>query len=184
MKKFRMARPLLRVAAFSGGVLTGCVGSKDGTQEMPGNPKGSMYDEQTTVLVAGTVVVEGPGTGLEEAAAVFVIVDSPTGETLARKKLPVGPFPMAFELTPSDRLPETAEQDLPQELSVRVIVDGDGDPNTHESLLIQNYDGVHALGSRDQTLNLFASIPLPGNPKGSMYDPELEEPIAAPKLDE
>ncbi len=91
---------------------------------------------------------------------------------------------MAFELTPSDRLPGTQDQELPQELTVRVVVDGDGDPNTYESLTVENYSGVHPLGSRDQTLSLFAYVPLPGNPKGSMYDEELEEPIVAPKLDE
>ncbi len=45
MKKFRKTRPLLRVAALGGGVITGCIGSKDGSVPPPGNPKGSMYDE-------------------------------------------------------------------------------------------------------------------------------------------
>lgn len=125
-------RPLLRVAALTAGsLLVGCgsaTGGPGDPQPLPGNPKGSHFDDAATnaVIVSGTITLAD---GVEPtAAAVFVSVrakDAP-GPPLAAKKLPVGPFPMAFELTAADRPMATGP--LPAAFAVKVTLDSDGDP--------------------------------------------------------
>ncbi|MEZ4322268.1 MAG: hypothetical protein R3F61_32645 [Myxococcota bacterium] len=179
----RKSRPLLRVAALTASaLLVGC-GSAEG-EPLPGNPKGSHFDDNASqtpdVLVSGTLVVEGP---TPEATAIFVSLRGPSGPPLAAKKLPVGPFPMAFELTKADLIQMGGERPLPEQVSIKATFDADGNAMTAEPDM-PKHEGSIAVGSKDVTLTLRAFIPLPGNPKGSMYDKGLEAPVAEPKLGE
>lgn len=131
----KTVRPLLRVAALTAGsLLVGCGSATGGPQPdpepigLPGNPKGSHFDDAMTnaVIVSGTITL---AEGVDPtASAVFVSVrakDAP-GPPLAAKKLPAGPFPLVFELTAADR--PMANGPLPDAFTVKVTLDSDGDP--------------------------------------------------------
>ncbi|MCB9675220.1 MAG: hypothetical protein H6737_08890 [Alphaproteobacteria bacterium] len=177
-KNTRSSRPLLRVAALTAGaVLSACGG--DGPQPLPGNPKGSHFDENATndVLLSGKLTLYGPPPP-EGAKAVFVAILADEGPPIAAKKLPVGPFPMDFTITTADVLPMHAGKPLRAVLNVTARIDGDGDAMTDEDL--PKWEGQQTRGDTGVEIQLASFVPLPGNPKGSMYD----EGMPKPKTDE
>ncbi|MEQ1567297.1 MAG: hypothetical protein ABMA64_16770 [Myxococcota bacterium] len=80
------------------------------------------------LALSGTITYDGPVTG----AAVFVSVKDPAhpGPPLAAKKLPPGPFPLAFTLTDADRMQMGGGGALPASVNLVVRLDGDGDAMT------------------------------------------------------
>jgi len=80
---------------------------------------------EAEVLVAGTVAAPAD---LPDAQAVFVSLRVPgrRGPPLAAKKLPPGPFPLSFTLTPADR--PMARGAVPDAFDVKITLDVDGNP--------------------------------------------------------
>jgi hypothetical protein len=78
-----------------------------------------------TISLADGVAAQG--------AVVFLIARAPgiPGPPLAVKRLPVGPFPMQFEIGPDDEMIKGRPWVGPIELSARI--DADGDPLTHDA---------------------------------------------------
>ncbi|HKC52593.1 MAG TPA: hypothetical protein VKF60_17525 [Myxococcota bacterium] len=99
---------------------------------MPLGPPDAASGERTGVVagkpIRGTIRVAA---GTEPAGAVlFLIARVPgqPGPPLAVKRLPVGPFPLEFEIGPADEMIKGRPWDGPIALSARV--DSDGDPLT------------------------------------------------------
>ena len=64
---------------------------------------------------------------IRQAKALFVSIKDPAGgPPLAAKKLPVGPFPMTFEVTSADRLPMGGSRPTPDAVDVTIRLDFDG----------------------------------------------------------
>ncbi|MFI5316124.1 MAG: hypothetical protein ACHQ6T_10495, partial [Myxococcota bacterium] len=80
--------------------------------------------------IRGTISVADGGS--TSGAALFLIARAPgtAGPPLAVKRLPVGPFPMAFEIGPEDEMIKGRPWVGPIALNARV--DRDGDPLTRE----------------------------------------------------
>jgi len=100
---------------------------------MPLGPPDGASGERTGAVsgkpIRGTIRVAA---GARPSGAVlFLIARSPgqPGPPLAVKRLPVGPFPLEFQIGPADEMIKGRPWDGPIALSVRV--DSDGDPLTH-----------------------------------------------------
>jgi hypothetical protein len=78
-----------------------------------------------TLALSGTISFAGPPRG----QAVFVSVKDPAhpGPPLAAKKLPPGPFPLAFTLTQADVMQMGPPRAIPATVTLSVTLDGDGD---------------------------------------------------------
>jgi hypothetical protein len=79
--------------------------------------------------IRGTILLDG---GEARGAVLFLIARAPDtpGPPLAVKRLPVGPFPLEFEIGPQDEMIKGRPWVGPIALSARV--DKDGDPLTHD----------------------------------------------------
>ncbi len=102
-------------------------------------PRATMPLAQTETMGARTGVTEGApirGTitladGAQPSGSVLFLIARIAGQPgppLAVKRLPVGPFPLAFEIGPQDRMIQGRPWVGPIALSARV--DADGDPLT------------------------------------------------------
>ncbi|MFI5317527.1 MAG: hypothetical protein ACHQ6T_17635, partial [Myxococcota bacterium] len=94
--------------------------------EAAGVPSGAESGEP----IRGTISVADGGS--TSGAVLFLIARAPgtAGPPLAVKRLPVGPFPMAFEIGPEDEMIKGRPWVGPIALNARV--DRDGDPLTRE----------------------------------------------------
>jgi hypothetical protein len=168
------------------------VGAAPDPQPLPGNPKGSHFDENASaeVLVSGTIIATAiPEEKLKNVEAVFVSIRGESGPPLAAKKLPPGPFPMAFELTAADLVPMGGDRPVPAQFKVKVALDTDGNAMSNDGV----GESIQAVDKGQTELKvLLASpgvappppLPVPGNPKGSMYDEPLADEMAKPKMGE
>lgn len=79
-------------------------------------------------LVKGTVTIDPTVEGMvSQAQVLYISVRDPAGgPPLAAKKLPVGPFPLTFEITTADRLPMGGDRPVPAVIDVNVRLDFDG----------------------------------------------------------
>jgi hypothetical protein len=100
---------------------------------MPLGSPDAASGERTGVVsgkpIRGTIRIAA---GAQPSGAVlFLIARTPgqPGPPLAVKRLPVGPFPLVFEIGPEDEMIKGRPWDGPIALSARV--DSDGDPLTH-----------------------------------------------------
>lgn len=85
------------------------------------------------VVIAGTINVDPAALGAVQAAStLYVSVKDGPGPPLAAKKLPVGPFPMAFTVTMADRPPMAASRPMPASFDVTVRADLDGNAMTKD----------------------------------------------------
>lgn len=103
--------------------------------------------------IRGTVRV-GDGSDAGSARVLFVIARSPAGgPPIAVRRLPPGPFPMAFEIGPEDSMIPGQGIAGPVLLSGRL--DLDGDPMTRQpGDLVAAVDGAVAPGSQSVELVL------------------------------
>jgi hypothetical protein len=79
-------------------------------------------------LVQGTITLPEGATATGQAVFVSLRAPGVRGPPLAAKKLPPGPFPLAFELTEADR--PMANGPVPASFELKVTLDVDGDPMT------------------------------------------------------
>lgn len=84
-----------------------------------------------TLSLSGTISYAGP----VDAQAVFVSIRDPAnpGPPLAAKKLPPGPFPLAFTLTQADVMQMGAPRPIPDKVSLVIRLDKDGDAMTKDA---------------------------------------------------
>lgn len=111
---------------------------------------------------AGEVVVSGvaelapdAATALVGTEIVYVSVRDPAGgPPLAAKKLPLGPFPMTFEVTTADAIAMGGQaRPFPANVNVSVRIDADGNPMTRAGEPSADLPGV-AKGSSGHRLTL------------------------------
>lgn len=110
-------------------LLAGCSGTPTEEPAAPphagGAPATAPEGNPHAVIVSGTI--EAPAEA-PEAQAVYVSLkagDNP-GPPLAAKRLPPGPFPLAFSITEADRPMSTGP--LPAQVQLKVTLDVDGEP--------------------------------------------------------
>jgi tetratricopeptide (TPR) repeat protein len=89
---------------------------------------------QGAVIVSGTIsLAPGAEAAVPQAQVVFVSVKNPAGgPPLAALKLPVGPFPMEFQVTEGDKIAMGGmDRPIPDVVQVSVRLDFDGNPMSH-----------------------------------------------------
>ncbi len=192
----RRPRSLLKSAAISatGAMLVACgssVGAAPDPVPLPGNPKGSHFDDNASeeILVSGTIEIVGiEAAELEKVESVFVSIRGESGPPLAARKLAAGPFPMEFELTAADIVSMGGgDRPVPESFRIKVALDTDGNPMSNDGLgeyVSTVKKGRTGLAVQISTPRIPKEVRPPGNPKGSMYDEELKKDVADPKMDE
>jgi hypothetical protein len=112
--------------------------------------------EAVSASVRGVLRV-ADGASAQAGAVLFVIArPAAGGPPLAVKRLPAGPFPLAFEIGPGDVMVAGQPFSGPIQLSARV--DADGDPLTRAPTdLVAQAPGPLAPGARDIELVLHPS---------------------------
>jgi hypothetical protein len=78
------------------------------------------------VLAQGTITLPEGSTATGKAVFVSLRAAGVPGPPLAAKKLPPGPFPLAFTLTEADR--PMVNGPVPDSFDLKVTLDADGDP--------------------------------------------------------
>lgn len=132
--------------------------------QMPMGPRDSGAGDAATADPGGAPisgrVVAGEGVASGGEGVLFVIARSAGGgPPLAVKRLPIGPFPLAFEIGPADVMIAGRPFSGPITLSARI--DRDGNPLTRDAT-----DAAAVLpapvepGARDVELTLL--VPAPG----------------------
>ena len=79
------------------------------------------------LIVSGTLTLDASVDATTYQALFVSIRDPAGGPPLAARKLPPGPFPLAFAITTADRLPMGGDRPLPDIVDVSVRLDADGD---------------------------------------------------------
>ena len=117
--------------------------------------------ENTKVIVSATVNVDAKHLlNIGPASVIFVSLRDPAGgPPVAAKKLPVGPFPLTFEVTGADRIGMGGQRPIPATFNLAVRVDGDGNAMTKEPKMPE----VVLLGLETGTtaLDLVLELPSP-----------------------
>ncbi|MEO0603343.1 MAG: hypothetical protein AAF211_18025 [Myxococcota bacterium] len=139
-------QPLLLV------VLAAC-GTPDPAARAPEPAPAAKAEPPANALIAAGTI-QAPDDA-PQAVAVFVSVRAPErpGPPLAARRLPPGPFPLAFELTEAHR--PMAVGDIPAEFQLKVTLDVDGNPMTPSDGDLSKTLTV-ARGARDVVVDLAA----------------------------
>lgn len=106
-------------------LLAACSASTPSAPATPPAHEGARAPAEDALIIGGTITLAD---GVEPKGDVFVSVKATgrPGPPLAAKKLPLGPFPLAFSLTSADR--PMVNGPIPDTFEVKVTIDSDGNP--------------------------------------------------------
>ncbi len=102
------------------------------------------------VVIAGTISAPADAPAAK-AVFVSVRVAGRRGPPLAAKKLPAGPFPLAFTLTEADR--PMVNGPMPEAFEVKVTLDVDGNPMAKSPTDLEAI-ALGSMGATDLSLTL------------------------------
>jgi len=123
------------------------------------NPVDLQQPAEAQSVASGTLsLAEGLAASVVGTETLYLSVRSPAGgPPLAAKKLPVGAFPQAFALTTADAIAMGgAPRPFPENISLTIRIDGDGNPLTKEDVLAEATVPSVTLGQGDIILELTA----------------------------
>ena len=114
------------------------------------------FKENDAVVVAGTITLKTPlSQDLGPKAVVFLSLRDPAGgPPVAAKKLPVGPFPLAFRVTGNDRIGMGGQRPIPDAFKLSIRVDADGNAMTREPGLPERVYEEMSKGTEDLSVEL------------------------------
>jgi cytochrome c-type biogenesis protein CcmH len=123
------------------------------------NPVDLQQPAEAQSVASGTLsLAEDLAASVVGTETLYLSVRSPGGgPPLAAKKLPVGAYPQAFALTTADAIAMGgAPRPFPENISLTVRIDGDGNPLTKDDVLAEAVVPSVTLGQGDIILELTA----------------------------